>query len=345
MHFDDFTNEDAGHLGFADRANDPVPVSSPLADLCAAIRFQHRQRVYAMEQRKRANLALGSFLRLMLGWSHAMPKDEQDIIRAQAADLLDAGDRYVKHGEVHDYPGWSEFENIIVASIKAREPFDVIEASNLKNMKKLAKQLPVWSEWGEAVHGFGEASLAVIVAEAGELSAYPKKGHLWKRMGLAVMDGTRQGGLTKNAAKEDWIEHGYNAQRRSRMWNIGDALVKAHGPYREVYLARKEYERTTAEAAGLIVAPSAKIPAKRQSEFISDGHIHRRAQRYMEKRLLRDLWQAWNHRKALLGAPERDGLHMPSGDTVEREAQVAVPQMAVLYPPLARPLDGLREHS
>ena len=26
---------------------------------------------------------------------------------------------------------------------------------------------------------------------------------------------------------------------------------------------------------------------------MSDGHVHRRAQRYMEKRLLKDLWQAW----------------------------------------------------
>ncbi|PAQ00918.1 hypothetical protein LRP31_25510 [Mesorhizobium mediterraneum] len=260
-------------------------------DLCASIRYHHRQRVYAMEQRKRADLALGSFLRMMLGWSLALPKEDQDAIRARSAELLKSG------GE------GTEWAHIIEASVQSRKPFDDIEAAALKEMKALACQLPVWSEFGQGVRGFGEASLAIIVAEAGDLSLYPKKGHLWKRMGVAVIDGERQGGLPKNAHKEDWIEHGYNRQRRSRMWTIGDTLIKAQGPYREVYLARKEYERQRAEELGLIVAPSAKIPAKRADEFMSDGHIHRRAQRYMEKRLLRDLWQAWNHQKAILLVP------------------------------------------
>jgi len=134
-------------------------------------------------------------------------------------------------------------------------------------------------------------------------------------MGVAVLDGTRQGGLAKTAPKEAWIAHGYNRQRRSRMWNIGDALIKNGVLYRKVYLARKEYERKRAEANGLTVAPSAKIPKGRAAEFMSDGHIHRRAQRYMEKRLLRDLWQAWNHRKAIMPVPERAERLLPTGDT------------------------------
>ena len=104
--------------------------------------------------------------------------------------------------------------------------------------------------------------------------------------------------MPKSASKDDWIAHGYSRVRRSRMFVIGDALIKANGEYRAVYLARKEYERQRAEAAGLTVAPALKIPKARANEFISDGIIHRRAQRYMEKRLLRDLWQAWNRGKA-----------------------------------------------
>lgn len=273
------------------------------ADLCAAIRFYHRQRCYAMEQRKRADLALGSFLRLMLGWRMDLPDDERKAIATHAANLMKDG-------------SGSEWEPVVNASIKARDPFHEIEAASLKEMKALAVQLPVWNEWAEDVRGFGEASLAIIVAEAGDLSGYPKKGHLWKRMGIAVLDGTRQGGLSKNAAKEDWIEHGYNRRRRSRMWTIGDTLIKAQGPYREVYLARKEYERERAEAMGLTIAPSAKIPKKRADEFMSDGQVHRRAQRYMEKRLLRDLWQAWNHRKANYRLPSKAKMEVPTGDLI-----------------------------
>lgn len=299
-------------------------------DLCAAIRYHHRQRVYAMEQRKRADLALGSFLRMVLGWSLAIPKAEQEAIRTKAAWLQSVGDKLAKQEakpeekrkpvEGADDPDFLEWQNIIAASIKARAPFDEIEAAASKEMEALAKQFPVWGEFAEGVRGLGARSLAIIVAEAGDLSLYPKKGHLWKRMGVAVLDGTRQGGLTKTAPKAAWIEHGYNRERRSRMWTIGDTLIKAQGPYREVYLARKEYERERAEAEGMIVAPSAKIPAKRAAEFRSDGHIHRRAQRYMEKRLLRDLWQAWNHRKAVPLFPDRATTRVPTGDTDGRLA-------------------------
>lgn len=315
-----------------------------IAELCAAIRYQHRQRDYAMEQRKRADFALGSFLRCFaLGWNLSRPADERRAIADRAAAMMNDGD---------DSGEWS---NLIDASIAARAPFDRVEASAKKEMERLAKQLPVWKEFGEGVRGFGAVSLAVIVGEAGDLSVYPKKGHLWKRMGVAVIDGVRQGGLLKTASKEDWIEHGYNRMRRSKMFVIGEALVKAQvrkikddngedtgervatGPYGAAFLARKEYERQRAEAEGLTVAPAGKIPAKRAAEFMSDGHIHRRAQRYMEKRLLRDLWQAWNHRKAITAGPQDEAIvRLPTGDTVEREAPgLALPTAAKVTLPTA----------
>ena len=48
-----------------------------------------------------------------------------------------------------------------------------------------------------------------------------------------------------------------------------------------------------AAAAGLKVVPSAQIPKGREAEFMSEQHVHRRAQRVMEKELLKDLWVAW----------------------------------------------------
>lgn len=227
------------------------------------IRYWHRQRCFAMEQRKRVDLALGSFLRMMLGWSLNLPEKERNAIAKQAAELMD------------DATG-SEWETIVDASSKARKPFEDIEKQALKEMGRLAELLPVWDSFGKNIRGFGPASLAVILGEAGDLSNYATIAKLWKRMGLAVMDGVRQGGLNKNASKEDWIVHGYSPMRRSRMWNIGDALIKGNrdGEYRSAYLARKAYE--------LARDPEMK-PIK----------SHRRAQRYMEKRLLKHLWQAW----------------------------------------------------
>lgn len=226
------------------------------------IRAWHRKRCYAMEQRKRMDLALGSFLRMALGWSRNLPDDERKRISEEASALMDEPS--------------GEFEAVIRAAGLAREPFESIEKDALKNMEKLARQLPAWKEFGEDVRGFGATSLGVIVAEAGDLSNYPTIAKLWKRMGLAVMGGVRQGGLGKNAGKEAWIEHGYNPLRRSRMWNIGDAMIKGNrdGVYRTVYLERKAFEL-------------ARDPEMKPIQ------AHRRAQRYMEKRLLKHLWQAW----------------------------------------------------
>jgi hypothetical protein len=291
-----------------------------LEETISEIRYWHRQRGFAMEQRKRTDLSLGAFLRMALGWSKALPEAERKRIAAQAQGLIDVGEAEAKaiaKGKPVpecDEPAYEEWRDLILASMQARAPFDVIEARATKEMERLAKTLPAW-EWAKDVKGFGARSLAVIVGEAGDVGSYPAKGHLWKRMGLAVIDGVRQGGLRKSASADEWIVHGYSRKRRSQMFVIGDVMVKVGDTYRQVYLYRKAYERARAEAAGLTVVPAAKIPKARAAEFMSDGHIHRRAQRYMEKRLLRDLWQAWRGHEP---EAERPFSHSPAPE--HREA-------------------------
>lgn len=311
------------------------------ATIIAQITEAHRRRNFAMDVRKMVDLKVGSLLRTQLGWrkteaGDANHKEQSEInkrAKEGAAALLEIGEaeavvieleakqaalerigeslngierrrlETARAAAATDEPAYAEWRSVILASIQARKPFDIVEADNTKQMEHLAKQLPV-AEWAESIKGLGMRSLAAIVGEAGDLSAYPKKGHLWKRMGLAVIGGVRQGGLSKGAPKQDWIDHGYSRKRRSQMFVIGDVMVKVGEEYRQVYLDRKDYERARAEAAGLTVVPAAKIPKGRMDEFVSDGHIHRRAQRYMEKRLLRDLWKAWRAAEAQVDSPQ-----------------------------------------
>ena len=81
--------------------------------------------------------------------------------------------------------------------------------------------------------------------------------------------------MKNNAPKA--LVHGYSPRRRSVLWQVGDVLIKSNrdGVYKKLYDERKIEE--------------AKNP-----ELKSKMHIHRRAQRYMEKRLLVDMWEAWN---------------------------------------------------
>lgn len=133
---------------------------------------------------------------------------------------------------------------------------------------EILAQLPQVMAYVESVPGFGIQSFAGIVGEAGDLGSYSNTAKLWKRMGLAVIGGERQ--RKKEGAAG--IEHGYNPARRSLMWTIGDCIIKAGGSLKELYNERKVYE-----------APRVKTKM----------HAHNRAKRYIEKRLLRDLWRAW----------------------------------------------------
>lgn len=137
-----------------------------------------------------------------------------------------------------------------------------------KRLVVLAKGLPV-APWVEATRGVGLLSLAAIVGEAGDLESYANPAKLWKRLGLAVMpDGTRQ----RRVGGADALDHGYSPARRSVVWNIGSCIVKAGGPLKEIYDARKVYEAERVE---------------------TKAHAHNRAQRYVEKRFLRLLWSEW----------------------------------------------------
>lgn len=115
-------------------------------------------------------------------------------------------------------------------------------------------------------------------------------------MGVAYMDedGCAQGKLPKTAAKADWVRHGYNKRRRSRLYTIGDSIVKnseSH-PYKRLYLERKSYEIQKFSNAGLRVLGAAE--AKKQKDpYVPQIVVHLRAQRYVEKRLLKDLLGAW----------------------------------------------------
>lgn len=139
-----------------------------------------------------------------------------------------------------------------------------------KRLLKLAAQLPI-AEFILGLRGVGLLSLAGIIGEAGDLSIYPNPAKLWKRMGVGLVDGGRQRRLLD---KEAALRHGYSPSRRSHMWNIGSCIIKAGGPLKDLYVERKEYELTKPETASKL-------------------HAHRKAQRYVEKRLLREMWCEW----------------------------------------------------
>lgn len=243
----------------------PVPVGA----LCDSLVIPSRQRRAAMKTLHILNNQLAAYARSMLGYNAFADDKEADAIRDRASKLVKA----IENGEPTDEDRWAVQavtlqHNAIKPSI---DGLTKIISDIEKDMKSIAKKLPV-SEWVKAQKGFGLGNLAYIIAATGNLSKYSTVSKVWKRMGLAVFDGDRQGS-PKSKSAEDYIAHGYNKHRRCIAYLLGESLVKGGGDYKAVYDARKEYE-----------LPRVK----------TKGHAHNRAMRYMTKRALADLWGEWH---------------------------------------------------
>jgi len=286
----------------------PKPIAAP-DDIPLRLMDLQRARVATIKAQRSLNNRVRSYVRRAMGWQTDLPEADRKRINTAAAKLVKA----VEKGTPADGDSAATAElavRFIVACKRAREALDEERVLIEKEMLKLAKALLVW-RWALAQIGFGALGLAIIVGEAGDLGKYDNPAKLWKRFGVGLVGERTQGKPGKGATAEDWIAHGYNPQRRSALWTIGDCLVKQGNGYREVFLARKHQECEKAVAEGLIVTCTTQAtldnwkavglpapirikskqfdPAKHRAA----GHIHKRAQRYMEKRLLRDLWRAW----------------------------------------------------
>lgn len=284
-----------------------VPDLAPLIE--ELINLQ-RERVWLIRMKNRIENGTTAYVRRVLIGSADLSDAEREKMNARAKSIVSkienekpllpeerkAGVK-CQHMILHGKKARLTFEESITAS-KITMPDGTVSPGINNRMEQIAKQFPVW-EWAKNIKGFGPLGLAVIIAETGDLSNYANPGKVWKRLGLAPYNGKSgmawrvSGGLTK----DEWIDFKYKPARRSEMFQRVEPLLKHQlakvktgerepGPYGRVYLDRKKYE------------------LDRDPEM-SKGRAHDRATRYMEKRLLKHLWQAWR------GLPVSDD-HVPS---------------------------------
>ena len=137
-----------------------------------------------------------------------------------------------------------------------------------KELEKLAKGYPMW-EQVRSIRGLGAASFVQIVGELRGFLRFPTVAKVWKWMGLGVGP---EGKPQRRVAGQDILIEGFCPRRRALMHVVGTNLIKAKNEYYgAIYRDRKAYEQEKAPELKLI-------------------HHHKRAMRYMEKRLLKDLW-------------------------------------------------------
>lgn len=177
-----------------------------------------------------------------------------------------------------------------IALLIVLEPFIATIAQwneKLKPVRTQLEKLAAQTRYYKLIpKGFGAFNLAGLLGECGEITDYRNPSCLWKRMGLAVIDGERQ---RKCADADKALIHGYNPRRRALAYIIGDCLIKSNSVPKAVYNERK---------------------AKKIADGWSKIHAHCDAKMFMVKRVLRDLWIASQPTKPLTSTLQNGGKQL-----------------------------------
>lgn len=318
-----FFSEDHRASAAGDGGATAVPnaaTASPLHPSIPALIALQRHRVFAIRAQQRIDRTCESFIASSIGFSVEMEPAKRKEIFARAARIR----RRIEKGASAAAPAVKSAppskrlaqaisqsntnvtddnavadacSPIILTSLMARSVWDTMRTGAEKEMRRLAEELPVW-KWSVGVKGFGALGVAIIAAEAsgprGDVGSYATKERLWKRLGLAVIEGSRQRRVTDAAAAE---QHGYNPRRRSEIWTIADSMFRHQwaganeeagtaphpvGPYGSVYMRRKSHTDGREWTGG-----------RREND----------ARRVMTKALIEDYWRVWRGMDPLAVAP------------------------------------------
>lgn len=250
----------------------PLFASSPIQQL----QELQSNREQSMRMEFRINNAARADIRRYLNWNWDLPEKERAKINKDAADIMTA----IENGQPHP------IAPKILIHIQAKSNYINYREFLEKEMKRLAESLPAWSQM-EQVKGFGLMGMACIIGEAGDLSNYANPAKLWKRLGLAPR--SEYASITNDGEPCTKMPK----RRRSVSWRVADSLLRQKNKYQELYYMRREHE--------LVNHPECdKGTDKKTGKQKIDKAADRRARRYAEKRLIRDLWNVWQGKEVNL---------------------------------------------
>ena len=265
----------------ADTGQPTVALSVTISELCEL----QAQRRFCIKSQSRCDRSVEAFIARGFGYTTNLDAKARVAMFARAAELRR---KVKKDGGGHSLTAQQGLASsspaipLILLSAQSRRSWDVYRKQIEARMRTLAKTLPVWP-WADNVRGLGELGVAIIIGEAGDPANYPRIECLWKRLGLAVIDGERQ---QRKRGAEAAAAHGFNPSRRAEIWTIGDSLFLL------------QWRRAKDDAPAHPLGPYGAAYAKRKAategrEGWSLGRRDADARRVMTKALIEDFWKAW----------------------------------------------------
>ncbi len=255
-----------------------------LAAIIAEMRELQSQRRFCIKSQSRCDRSIESFIARGLGFNAEQDEKQRKAAFAEAQRIR----REVEKGGIgrEDHAGNRQGQHadaapLILLSAQARQSWDAHRTQTEKRMEVLAKSLPVWA-WASGVRGLGPKGVAIIVGEAGDLSNYATVEKLWKRLGLAVINGERQ---QRKSGADAAKEHGYSPARRAEIWAVADSFFR--------HQWRGAKDDAPAHAISIYGEIYARRKAATEGRDWTLGHRDADARRVMTKALVEHLWRAW----------------------------------------------------
>ena len=276
----------------------PEPGSS-----IAALMEMQTMRRHCIRSQSRCDRSIEALIARSFGYHTGLPPDERKKLFAVARSLRLIVEANGKNGRPTSDPRIpNQIVNMIETNSVARSQWDRMRANIEAEMIARARQLEIWP-WVKTVRGVAELGLAVIVAEAGDIPRYSGPAKLWKRLGLACIDGIRQGrvppDLSRDQRSEEWKRRGYNPSRRAEVWAfLDDVMFRAQwrGDRDEDGKSPAKTHKPIATPAHPI-GPYGEVYGERKAWNLARGlgpkHADNEARRFMAKRFVRDFWIAW----------------------------------------------------
>jgi hypothetical protein len=175
------------------------------------------------------------------------------------------------------------------------------EKQAIKNLEIHMKQHPL-GPWVKLAKGVGEKQAARLLAAIGdpywnELKNRPRR--------VAELRSYCGYGDAEKQVRRKGVKANWSADAKKRAYLVATSIIKAGGPYREVYdQARAKYDGAVHTSECRRCGPAGK-PALPGSP-LSAGHQHARGLRAICKAVLKDLWF---EARSLHGVPDDQRYH------------------------------------
>jgi hypothetical protein len=270
-----------------------------IEDVCARLMSLQRKRAFCIRMQSRHERSVEAYIRVQMGFNPELPADQRKQISAEARRIRTTVERGGgRNGDARVglfLLAAADVSAVILTSAQGRALWDSMRQETEAEMARLARRLPAY-RFVARVKGVSAKALAVIVGEAGNLSNYPDRSRLQKRLSIGCVDGMRQGNPGPGATPEDWIRHGYKKTRRAEICALVDDVM-----LRAQWRGDKDADGKNPEKTGKPVAvpahaigPYGEHYARKKTEYIARRHPapDRAARRYMAKMFIRDFWRA-----------------------------------------------------